>query len=62
MYDMKIIHKDLKKGELKIKVDSSQDLWYLSNIIEQDDRVSGMTERKVKLGGTEEKSKISRQL
>jgi len=60
MYDMKIIHKDLKKGELKIKVDSSQDLWYLSNIIEQDDRVSGMTERKVKLGGTEEKSKISR--
>jgi protein pelota len=57
---MKIIHKDLKQGTVKIKIDGAQDIWYLSNIIEMDDRVSGMTERKIKIGGTDEKAKISR--
>jgi len=59
---MKIIHKDLKHGTLKVKVDSGQDLWYLSNIIEIDDSISGMTERKVKIGGGsgDEKSKVTR--
>jgi len=59
---MKIILKDMKHGLVKIKVDSAQDLWYLSNIIEQGDSVSGMTERKIKLGGTEDKSKISKRI
>jgi protein pelota len=59
---MKIIHKDLKHGLVKIKVDSTEDSWYLSSIIEQEDYVSGMTERKIKIGGTDEKSKISRRI
>jgi protein pelota len=59
---MKIIHKDIKHGVVKLKADSAQDLWYLSNIIEQGDFVSGMTERKIKLGGSEEKAKISKRI
>jgi len=59
---MKIIHQDLKHGEIKIKVDSAQDVWCLSTIIEPGDFVSGMTERKIKLGGSEDKSKISKRI
>lgn len=57
---MKILQKDLKHGLLKVKVDSPEDLWHLEGIIEPYDLVSGVTERKIKLGGSEEKSKISR--
>ncbi|HIH31275.1 TPA: mRNA surveillance protein pelota [Candidatus Woesearchaeota archaeon] len=57
---MKILHKDLKHGIIKIKADNSEDLWYLESIIEPDDLISGMTERKIKIGGADEKSKISR--
>jgi protein pelota len=57
---MKITHNDLKHGLLKIKVESADDLWHLETIIEPNDIVSGMTERKIKIGGSEEKSKISR--
>ena len=59
---MKLLNKDLKHGSVKVKVESAQDLWYLSNIIEQKDLVSGMTERKIKLGGSDEKSKISKRI
>jgi protein pelota len=59
---MKIIHKDIKHGEVKIKIDSAQDLWYLSNIIEPEDQISGMTERKIKIGGADEKSKVTRRM
>lgn len=57
---MKIINKDLKQGIVKIKIDSNEDLWYVEGIIEHDDIISGMTERKIKIGGSEEKSKINR--
>ncbi|GIU69340.1 MAG: mRNA surveillance protein Pelota [Candidatus Woesearchaeota archaeon] len=57
---MKILTKDLKHGIIKIKVDSSEDLFYLEKIIEPKDLVSGMTERKIKLSSSEEKSKVSR--
>ncbi len=60
--NMKIIHQDLKHGEVKIKVDNAQDVWCLSTIIEPGDFVSGMTERKIKLGGSEDKSKISKRI
>jgi protein pelota len=59
---MRIIHKDIKQGIVKIRIDSAQDLWYLSNIIEPGDYVSGMTERKIKIGGSEDKSKIARKI
>lgn len=57
---MKILHKDLKHGIVKVKVDYAEDLWYLESIIEPNDLVSGMTERKIKIGGNDERSKISR--
>lgn len=59
---MKIIYKDLKHGTVKVKINSSQDIWALSTIIESGDYISGMTERKIKLGGTDDKSKISRRI
>jgi protein pelota len=59
---MKIIHKDLKHGEIKFYVDNVQDLWQLSTIVESGDVVSGTTERKIKLGGTEDKAKIIKRI
>ena len=50
---MKVIFQDLKKGEIKILVQSLDDLWYLAQIIEVEDLVSGITFRKVKIGSDE---------
>ena len=47
---MKIIHQNLKHGEIKLKAENLDDLWYLSSIIEPGDLVRGQTERKIKLG------------
>ncbi|MBW2977796.1 mRNA surveillance protein pelota [Candidatus Woesearchaeota archaeon] len=47
---MKIIHKDLKKGEIKVKVENLDDIWYLSHIVEKGDLVKGYTFRKIKIG------------
>ncbi len=43
---MKIIHKDLDKGVLKIKADNADDLWHLSHILENGDLLFGKTYRK----------------
>ncbi len=48
---MKILHRDLKQGKIKVQIDNLDDLWYLSAIIEEKDRVEGLTERKIKLEG-----------
>jgi len=50
---MKVIFQDLKKGEIKVLVQSLDDLWYLAQIIEVEDLVSGITFRKVKIGSNE---------
>jgi protein pelota len=56
---MKILEKDFKKGFVKCKVTSLDDLWYLSHIIDNGDSVSGKTIRKLKLGeGTDRNIKI----
>lgn len=56
---MKLLHKDLKKGEIKVSIDNKNDLWYLSTIIDTGDSVSGKTVRKIKLGeGTDRNIKI----
>lgn len=52
---MKIINKDLKKGFIKVKAEDYDDLWYLSEIIEEGDLVSGRTERKIKIGSSEDR-------
>ena len=43
---MKIIHKELDKGIIKLKVDNADDLWHLSHIIENGDILYGKTYRK----------------
>lgn len=53
---MKIIYSDFKKGEVKVRITSLNDLWYLSQIVEQGDLVKGQTLRKIKIGGSEERS------
>jgi len=47
---MKLIYSDFKKGEVKVKVENLDDLWYLNQIIEKNDFVKGKTLRKLKLG------------
>lgn len=54
---MKVIFQDFKKGEVKLKVDSADDLWFISNLIEENDLVHGRTERKIKISGTEKSVK-----
>ncbi len=58
---MKQIYFNLKKGEIKLKAENLDDLWYLSNIIEPKDIIKGKTVRKIKLGGEEQrKQKITK--
>jgi protein pelota len=53
---MKRIHFNQKQGTAKIEVQSQDDLWYLSQIIDSGDFVKGKTLRKVQKG-SEDKSK-----
>ncbi len=52
---MKQIHFNLKKGELKLKVENMDDLWCLSHVIEPDDLVRGKTIRKIKIGESDQR-------
>lgn len=47
---MKLIYSDFRKGEVKLKTQNLDDLWYLSHIIDKDDLVKGKTLRKIKVG------------
>lgn len=47
---MKILSKNLKKQEVTIKIESPEDIWVLSQVIETGDFVKGKTERKIKIG------------
>ncbi len=53
---MKVLMTNIKKGEVKVAVESNDDLWYLSTLIEPNDLVSGRTLRKMKLGSAEKES------
>lgn len=56
---MKVLLQDIKKGEVKVEITSLDDLWYLSQCIDQGDDVSGKTERKIKIGeGTDQATKV----
>ena len=54
---MKLLHSNLKKGEIKVLSQSLDDLWYLSNIIEPKDIVQGKTLRKIKTSSSDDKSR-----
>lgn len=44
---MKILRSDYKKGLLKLKILTLDDLWYLSHILRENDYLSGSTYRKI---------------
>ncbi|MCF7871975.1 mRNA surveillance protein pelota [Candidatus Woesearchaeota archaeon] len=50
---MKILGKDLKKGNIGIRITDEEDLWSLSHIISEGDLIRGKTERKIKIGSDE---------
>jgi len=52
---MKLLHSNLKKGEVRVLTQSLDDLWYLSAIIEPKDIVQGKTLRKIKAPSAESK-------
>ncbi|MCD6559118.1 mRNA surveillance protein pelota [Palaeococcus sp. (in: euryarchaeotes)] len=43
---MKIIHRDMKRGEIKVKAETLDDLWHLYHIIEEGDIIFSKTLRK----------------
>lgn len=45
---MKIIHKDLKEGKIKVKPENLDDLWYLKGIINKGDLISGRSFRRIR--------------
>ncbi|MBN2457589.1 mRNA surveillance protein pelota [Candidatus Woesearchaeota archaeon] len=53
---MKIISKDIKKGFVKIQVQNLDDLWYLSQIIDQGDLIKGTTFRKIRIGDKDDRN------
>lgn len=53
---MKIISSNFKKGAAKVKVESLDDLWYLTQIIDKNDFVKGKTLRKIKVGSAEKEA------
>jgi protein pelota len=58
---MKLIYSDFKKGEVKVKIENLDDLWYLNQIIEKNDLIKGKTLRKIKLGEeTQRKQKTAK--
>lgn len=46
---MKVFRR-LKEGEVKVRVENVDDLWYLSTVIDEGDTVKAETERKIKIG------------
>ncbi len=46
---MQVVHKDLRKGVVRVVPENSEDVWALSTIIAPGDRVEGVTERKIKV-------------
>jgi len=59
---MKIISFNRKEGVAKIRVNLLDDLWHLSRIIEPGDLVAGEIERKIKLSGEEERTRVAKKL
>ena len=48
--NMRIITKNLRDGFVKFRISNLDDLWYLSHIIEVDDKLKGLSTRKIKIG------------
>ncbi len=53
---MKIVFRDYRHGIVKVQAENNDDIWCLSHIIEQNDKVAGKTYRKIKLGNESSRS------
>ena len=53
---MKILNSNFKKGGAKVKIETLDDLWYLSQVIDVGDTVKGKTLRKIKVGSAEKEA------
>lgn len=53
---MKIINSNFRKGDVKVRIEVLDDLWYLTQVIDQGDIVKGKTFRKIKVGSTEKEA------
>lgn len=56
---MKIVHLDRKTGELKLQIDTLDDLWHLDKVINPGDEVEAHTLRTYKVGNREEKKPVT---
>ncbi len=56
---MKIIHFDKKLGELKLKIDTLDDLWHLEKVLSSGNEVEAHSLRTYKVGGKEEKKSVT---
>ncbi|MFH1788652.1 MAG: mRNA surveillance protein pelota [Candidatus Altiarchaeota archaeon] len=45
---MKVIRADLKHGKVTVRIDSLDDLWYLSHIVSEGDRIKSKSVRRIK--------------
>ncbi|MFH1849388.1 MAG: mRNA surveillance protein pelota [archaeon] len=52
---MHILDQNVRKGHVKLRVENLDDLWYLSQIVDPGDRVGGRTERKIRIGSSEDR-------
>ncbi len=57
---MKIIFKDLRKGIIKLKIETLNDLWFLNKILEPGDMIRGKAERKINLSDKDQKASTKR--
>jgi len=57
---MNLLHSDFKKGTVKLQVTDSEDLWYLTHLIDPGDLITGKTTRKMKLGEGENAKTIKK--
>jgi protein pelota len=53
---MKILNQNIKRGDIKLKIENLDDLWYLSHIIDKNDFIKGKTIRKIKIGEKEQRN------
>ena len=60
MFLMKILKSDLKHGKVVVGVQSLDDLWHLSQIIDKGDLVSSKTTRKIKATEKETEKKVEK--
>jgi protein pelota len=56
---MRIVHFDRKLGEMKLQIDTLDDMWHLEKILSEGDLVEARTMRTYKVGAKEEKKPVT---